>query len=416
MTSGNFKPFPLSSIIIERGDRQRRTLTEIDELADSIRRVGLINPPVVTADGVLVAGERRVTACRLLGWTSIPVQFVEELDPYELRCIELDENVKRVDLSWQDQALALHELHKLRMEHEPGWTAEKTADATGFSYRHVNKQLEVAREIIAGNEKVSSAEKFSIAHNVVQRNNERKKSSALASVSIALGEEKPEAPPAPLINGDFHEWQQSYSGPLFNLLHCDFPYGINVADSPRQSAGNQEYYEDSPDIYWALLRTLASGMENVVAESAHLIFWFSMDFYEETRAHLTRMGWRVNPFPLIWHKSDNMGIAPDPQRWGRRTYETAFMASRGDRKLTQVGARSISFAHPGSRDGAIHISEKPTPLLSHFMGMVCDEYSLVLDPTCGSGNALKVAKQLGAKHLLGIEKNETFWQDAVRNW
>src|SRR5437667_7760504 len=105
MTSGNFRTIPTSSIIIQRSDRQRRELTAIDELAESIQRIGLINPPVVTADGVLVAGERRLTACRALGWTSIPVQFVEELSDYELQTIELEENVKRVDLPWQDQCL-----------------------------------------------------------------------------------------------------------------------------------------------------------------------------------------------------------------------------------------------------------------------------------------------------------------------
>lgn len=421
MTSGNFKTFPITSIVVDRGDRQRRQLTNIEELAESIHRVGLINPPVITSDGLLVAGERRLTACRSLGWTSIPVQFVEDLDQYELRCIELDENVKREDLPWQDQCLAMHELHKLRLENEEGWNAEKTAQATGFTSGHVNKLLTVAREIIAGNEKVATADKFSVAHNVVTRNNERKRTSVLANVATAIKDvvgESEEKPPEviPILNADFHEWQQDYEGPKFNLIHCDFPYGINVTNAPRQNSAIKDEYDDSPTVYWDLLMRLALGMDNVVAESAHLIFWFSMDFYEETRAHLTRMGWKVNPFPLIWHKSDNAGVAPDPQRWPRRTYETAFIGSRGDRKLTQVGARSNSFAYPGSRDDAVHVSEKPRPVLLHFMGMVCDEYSLVLDPTCGSGNSIKVAKQLGATTVLGIEKSETFWQDAIRSW
>src|SRR5690606_15860787 len=98
------------------------------------------------------------------------------------------------------------------------------------------------------------------------------------------------------------------------------------------------------DVYWRLVDTLGASMRNVVAESAHLIFWFSMDYYADTKVALEGMGWSVNPFPLIWFKSDNSGILPDPSRGPRRVYETAFLASRGDRKIIQ--AVSNVFAAP----------------------------------------------------------------------
>lgn len=422
MTSGKFKSFPITSITIERSERQRRELKNIDELAESIHRIGLINPIVVTTEGLLVAGERRLTACKQLGWTSIPVQFTFELSNYELQTIELEENIKREDLPWQDQCLAIAKFHELKKANEDEWTQEATAQALGITQPHVARNLEVAKEITSGNEKVSSADKFSVARNIVQRNTERKQasdvSSAIENFSSAakIDPLEPEVQAPPILNTDFHLWQESYNGPRFNLIHCDFPYGINVSEGPRQNSAIQDGYADSADIYFSLLDRLASSMDNVVAESAHLIFWYSMNYHYDTYCRLTEMGWTVNPFPLIWHKSDNAGIAPDPQRWGRRTYETAFMASRGDRKLTQVGARSNSYAHPGSRDGAIHISEKPLPVLSHFLSMVCDEYSLAFDPTCGSGNALKAAQRLEANSVLGLELNNEFYTNAIANW
>jgi ParB family chromosome partitioning protein len=421
MTSGKFKSFPLSSITINRGERQRRELTNIDELAESIHRIGLINPVVITEDGVLVAGERRLTACRSLGWTSIPVQFTSDLSDYELQTIELEENIKRVDLSWQDQCLALAKFHKLKSDNEENWNQEKTAAALGITQNTVSQHLGVAAEILSGNEKVASADKFSVARNIVGRNIERKKSSALTAIDVAtssvLGEEpRPLLPTVPILNTDFHKFQEAYDGPRYNLIHCDFPYGINVADGPRQNSAIQDHYDDSADVYWRLVARLASAMDNLVADSAHLIFWFSMEKYEATRVALTEMGWEVNPFILIWHKSDNSGVAPDPQRTPRRTYETAFFASRGDRKLTQVGARSNSFAFSGNRADAIHISEKPKEVLRHFLSMVCDEYSLVFDPTCGSGNALKVGLELKANAVLGLELSEEFYNNAVAGW
>lgn len=421
MTSGKFRSFPITSIVINRAERQRKELTGLDDLAESIHRIGLINPIVITPDGALVAGERRLTACTRLGWTSIPVQLTTDLSDYELQTIELEENIKRVDLPWQDQCLAIARFHKLKSDNEPDWSQEKTANALGIVQNTVSKHLSVATEIQAGNERVATADKFSVARNIVERNSERKKTSALASVDLelnsALGTSEPEKKvEIPLLNVDFHQFQEAYDGPKFNLIHCDFPYGINVADAPRQNSAITDHYDDSADVYWLLCERLSFAMRNLVAESAHLIFWFSMEKYQQTLEYLEGMGWRVNRFPLIWHKSDNAGVAPDPQRDPRRTYETAFFCARGDRKLTQAGAKSNSFAFPGNRADAIHVSEKPIAVLRHFMGMVCDEYSVVFDPTCGSGNALKVGLELKANAVLGLELSEEFYNNAIAGW
>lgn len=426
MISGNFYAYPVASIIVDRADRQRRELRNIDELAETIQRLGLIHPLVIDQDGKLIAGERRLTAIRQLGWTHVPVQMVEDLSDYELQCIELEENVKRENLTWQDEVAALARFHQLKVAHEPSWSQEDTAAAVGYSQPEVSKKLLVAAQMT--NEVVAGADRFAGALNIVQRNAERKKASVLDSIGTAvdstiLTPEEQAAAPAPeivipLLNVSFHDWQETYDGPKFNLIHCDFPYGINVADSPRMDATIKDHYEDSPDIYWDLLDRLALSMDNVVAESAHLIFWHSMKMNQrgETTARLEKMGWKCNPFPLIWHKSDGSGIAPDPQRGPRQTYEAAIFASRGDRKITQEGCVANSFAHPGRRDGAIHASEKPYAMLRHFMRMVCDEYSIVLDPTCGSGNALKVAEDLKAAKVLGLEQLPEFYEIARDNW
>lgn len=430
MTSGTFTTLALSSIVVNRTERQRKELRNIDELAESIMRIGLIHPPVVTRDGVLIAGERRLTAVRALGWTAIPVQYAEDLTPYELQCIEFEENVKRLDLTWQEEVDAVARFHELKATNEPEWTQERTAEELGLSPSHTQRMLAVAKEM--DNEKVRSADKLSAAVNLVERSTERRKATEKEGVASAIaqafsnpidesdggsGEAIGSAPRAvPMICASFHEWQPQYTGPKFNLIHCDFPYGINVAKGPRQNAALQDHYEDGYDVYDQLLDTLAAGMDNVVAESANLIFWFSMDYYQLTLDRLTSMGWTVNVFPLIWHKSDNAGVAPDPQRWPRRTYETAFVASRGDRKLTQAGPRSNSFAYPGKSDDRVHISQKPLPMLRHFMSMYCDEYSIVLDPTAGSGSAIKAAEALGAMSCLGLELSQDFYEIAVANW
>src|SRR5262245_47219468 len=61
---------------IRVGERHRKDLGDIDALAANIQRVGLLQPIVVTPDGFLLCGERRLRAAKLLGWKMIPVTIV----------------------------------------------------------------------------------------------------------------------------------------------------------------------------------------------------------------------------------------------------------------------------------------------------------------------------------------------------
>lgn len=414
MTSGNFTSFPTASIYVERDERQRRELKDIESLAASIARVGLINPIVVERDGKLRAGERRFTAVQQLGWTHVSVQFTDEVDEAELQLIELEENIKRAQLPWPDECAAVARYHAMLQAKEGKWTIEQTAEALGMSRQVVGDKLAVHKEIEAGNERVINAPKMSVARGVVARTREREQSSAvsaiLAAAAVPGAIKKPERV-APLIHADFHEWINSYRGERFNFLHCDFPYGVNADKHDQGQAAAQGGYADGFGVYQDLLNGLKGAMRGIVSESAHLMFWFSMDYYDFTLSALTDMGWTVNPFPLVWFKNDNTGILPDPNRGPRRVYETAFLGARGDRKLTARGATGNAIAWPG-RDKSIHMSEKPVGMLKHFMGMVVDEHSRVLDPTCGSGNALKAAQQLGANAVLGIERDAEFYARA----
>lgn len=102
---------------------------------------------------------------------------------------------------------------------------------------------------------------------------------------------------------------------------------------------------------------------------------------------------------------------PDPQRYGRRTYETAFLLTFGDRKIVKGADLSFSF----SRINTEHRSQKPVEVLAHFFSMFVDETSRVLDPTCGSGTSLITAKRLGAAKVLGLERDPETYVNAVKH-
>src|ERR1700694_4338539 len=80
---------------IQVGFRYRKDLGDLRTLAQSIADVGLLHPVVVTPEGRLIAGQRRLEACRLLGWTEVPVTVV---DLYQAARGEAHENFIRKDL------------------------------------------------------------------------------------------------------------------------------------------------------------------------------------------------------------------------------------------------------------------------------------------------------------------------------
>jgi len=77
---------------IKVGERFRKDLGDIKSLADSINEVGLLHPIVVEDDYNLIAGRRRLEACRSLGWKNIPVHVVPLKD---IILGELHENTVR---------------------------------------------------------------------------------------------------------------------------------------------------------------------------------------------------------------------------------------------------------------------------------------------------------------------------------
>lgn len=82
------------------GDRHRKDMGDLSNLAHSIAEVGLLHPIVVTQDCVLIAGERRIEACRLLGWDTIEATIAANLNEAMLALkAERDENTCRKDFA-----------------------------------------------------------------------------------------------------------------------------------------------------------------------------------------------------------------------------------------------------------------------------------------------------------------------------
>lgn len=108
--------------------RKRFSEEDLAELADSIRKQGLIQPLVLRPDGAgyeLVAGERRLRAASLAGLSEIPAVVVEVSDE-EMLLMAIVENVQREDLNPMEQAEGFH-----RLVSEFALTQEQVAERVG---------------------------------------------------------------------------------------------------------------------------------------------------------------------------------------------------------------------------------------------------------------------------------------------
>ena len=104
---------------------------ELQELADSIREKGVIQPLIVTSaaskgDFELIAGERRLRASKIAGLSHVPVILLEVDNEDSLLEIALIENIQRTDLNPIEEA----EAYKKLIE-KFGYTQEETAKRVG---------------------------------------------------------------------------------------------------------------------------------------------------------------------------------------------------------------------------------------------------------------------------------------------
>jgi ParB/RepB/Spo0J family partition protein len=427
----------IADIRIDRENRQRRNIVTAD-LERSIAKNGLLQPIIIDQDLWLKAGERRLTACRNLGHQDILARFVEDLSPIEAQIIELEENIKRSDLEWPEIIRAVGTIHALYEQTEPGWTMTDTGEALGLAQPTISTYLRVFE--VLDDPRVADSGSINEAANKIRRRDQRAAGDALeellgtaeallpsefatnaaaaaidqtavvtAAAGVTLAPLAPQTKgpePEVILNSSFLEWAPLYEGPKFNLIHCDFPYGIGVFAGPQGRQGEPgKLYDDSAETYWALLHCLLDNLDRVMSLSGHLMFWYSARLDGEAIDQTRRVFLQKAPslkfyhYHLIWLKSDNSGIASDPRYTPRHVYETCLLARRSDRNLRMI--KSDAYSAP--TDKKLHVSTKPEPMLRFFMEMIVDETTSLLDPTCGSGAALRAADSLGAKRLLGLE-------------
>ena len=159
---------PISEIKINAGRREADP-EGVQELVDSISKVGLLNPITIDREHTLIAGLHRLEAAKLLGWTEIECN-VSSLEGLLAELAEVDENVVRKGLSaveYSDLLLRRKEIYEaLHPETKNGGDqksekirtskcrsdsmksfVQDTAEKLGVGRRTVERQIQTAKNL-----------------------------------------------------------------------------------------------------------------------------------------------------------------------------------------------------------------------------------------------------------------------------
>jgi site-specific DNA-methyltransferase (adenine-specific) len=426
-------------------NRQRREFEpgSLNELADSISTVGLMHAPVVRQglDGlILVAGERRLRAIsdlhdlgvlfkyqgEIVPAGQVPYVTLGQLSQLEAWEAELEENIRRVDLTWQERAQATASLMELRQAQAddaglPAPTVSDIArevrtipDAFGGKEGPVqgDYQSDTRKELIVSrflhDKDVAAAPTLKEAYKVLKKKEEGAKNAQLAAT---VGRNYSVSQHA-LVQGDCLHWMREQEAGQFDVILADPPYGMGAdsfGDSGQGSSAGAHFYQDDYPSWAGLMQQLPAALFRITKPDAHAYLFCDFDRFPELRERMGEAGWRVHRTPLIWHNPDGFRC-PWPDQGPQRKYELILYAVKGRKKVTSIREDVLRYG----RDAALgHPAQKPVPLLIDLLRRSAAPGDRVLDPFAGSGSTIEAAHELKLT-CTAVEKDPSAYGIAVK--
>ena len=422
----------LEQVAIEKiytdGDRRELNQEHVEELKRSILDRGLIQPialyhPPTLMGYKLLAGFHRYNACKQLGLPIINARvFDRELNQYELKAIEVYENVHRKDLSGPELSQQTDRLHSLMQKiygppvagKSVGHALKDTARMLGKSVGSVHGDIKLARAIEQfpelGLDKLPNKV---TAMRVLQRfANTITNQQVAKSVTNTNTNSRVEQLMAAYRLGNFFD--NNLPPGVFSLIEIDPPYGI---DLPNVKVGTDrqrlaEYIEIDATEYEHFLSKLITTVYKLASDNCWLIFWFGHQWYDIYKRLLLASGFTMLPVPAIWKKGNAAGQSNTPDSSLGNAYETFIYARKGSPKLHMQGRSNIFDFAPVPEMRKIHPTERPLELMHAVLNTFAVEGTAVLSPFLGSGNTLLAADELGMP-CVGYELSEVYYNAFV---
>lgn len=386
---------PIGDIKVEK--RARTEMGNLNDLVESIKDKGIIQPIVLSPDMFLLAGERRFRAAQLVGLTTIPAVIRKTSGKLDALEIELLENVARKDFSWVERAHLEKKIYELKQEADPRWNMRKQADLQDSSHGAVGRRIQLAEamELIpdlatAENEDAAWKEYKKLEESFVSDEMVKKLPDTIRKASRWASDH--------YIVGDALIGMMASEAQIAHFAEVDPPYGVELDTERKQRNAGREnvdrYTEVPKDEFLVFFERTAKEVFRLLKEHAFAVFWFGSSWHKETLDVLREVGFGVPDIPAIWTKGGS-GQTASPDTTLGSTYEPFWLARKGQPKLARVGRGNDFRFDPVPHNKKIHLTQKPIELLEEIISIVCQPGSAIICPFLGSGVTLRAAYRLG---------------------
>ena len=437
---------------IKDNNRMRKIFGDIPELAASLARFGLLNPIVLDGENNLIAGHRRILAAKHLGWDGIPFRRMDQLDPVVRQEIELEENIRRKDLEWQEEVIGLYKLYTAKQERygekgsplavEGGYGIEEAARELDRATGSISMDLALAKglyefpELLEEKTKSAAFKRYrrlketQLRGELAKRKQPSEAEPDVDDEEFDVDAENEEgAKPASFqrqpirkalwkglgvfYHADSRDVLRQLPAGAVDLIVTDPPFGIGLyregapVSSSKFAESQGAGYGDNPKEIMDMLDETFLHAARVLKPDGHAYVFFHMTRYEPIYLMLRKHFGTCEEVPIIWLKQTT-GIG-DPNRAWIYTYEPCFWVNRGRGLVKPQPFNTLKYDTVSKK---IHSVEKPVPLMRHLIEASAVTGEVVLDPFAGSGSTLVAAAQLGMR-FIGVEKHADFWRSAV---
>jgi DNA modification methylase len=394
---------PIADLRPDPGNARTHPKKQIAQIAASIQAFGFVNPVLIDAKGVIIAGHGRLLAAKQLGLERVPTIALPHLTETQKRALRLADNRIAQNSGWDGELL--------RVELEALSAPELSFDlkVLGFSAGEI--------DVVLSPSKADPDDEV-----------------------IPLAPTKPRTRPGDIwILGEHRigcgdardkAFVEQVMGPgvLGDVAFLDPPYNVRIGDHANRRSSHREFPMACGEMSLADFEAFLSASLGVAASVSRdgAIHFACMDWRHMETLRLVGdklYGALINL--CIWNKSNaGMGSLYRSKhelifvyRVGDRKHFNAIELGRHGRNRTNIWEYASATSPRGSRraDLELHPTTKPVGLVADAVKDVTRRSEVVLDLFLGSGTTLIAAERTG-RRCRAVEIDPAYVDVALERW
>lgn len=399
-------------------NRQRTELDgpKVVELANSIAARGLLHPIVVRLPHddekelglpyVLMVGGRRLAAHMYLGRETIEANVYGQLEPVEAELAELEENLIRENISWQDEVAARARIHTLRTIQNPLQNAFATAEEIAVDPATLSRDLQLARLIKNDPALLTATSKGAALRQAKFKKGVKDK---LANVERSSEDDLRKL----LVTAEWMTFTKDIATASVDLVLSDLPYGIDQFEVQASGENHVSKFDDSKETVLPDIEAVIPELIRITKADGWICLFMSYEHHFWLMEQFRKHGLNPELPPWIWVRHNQPGnYGHYPELHAANRYEMIVLVNRGSAQFMKKPIENVLAFPSLTKEEKVHNHQKPHDLLKEILSRLTVPGDLVIDICFGSGAHLAAASDMG-RAFRGCEKNPVMLDPAL---